>query len=48
MVLRLLESQRLYTDFYHVIGGGDRMSNLGAGLGNIDWGKQSLTKFEKK
>lgn len=28
--------------------GGDRMSNLGAGLGNIDWGQQQLTKFEKK
>lgn len=28
--------------------GGDRMSGLGAGLGNIDWAKQQLTKFEKK
>jgi ATP-dependent RNA helicase DDX5/DBP2 len=29
-------------------GGGDRMSALGAGLGNIDWSRQSLSKFEKK
>lgn len=29
-------------------GGGDRMSNLGAGLGNIDWNSQALSKFEKK
>ncbi|ORY33034.1 P-loop containing nucleoside triphosphate hydrolase protein [Naematelia encephala] len=28
-------------------GGGDRMNNLGAGLNSIDWGRQSLTKFEK-
>lgn len=28
--------------------GGDRMSNLGAGLGNIDWNSQQLSKFEKK
>jgi ATP-dependent RNA helicase DDX5/DBP2 len=31
-----------------LIGGGDRMSNLGNGLGNIDWGNQQLSKFEKK
>lgn len=28
--------------------GGDRMGNLGAGLHNIDWATQQLTKFEKK
>jgi hypothetical protein len=29
-------------------GGGDRMSGLGAGLNNIDWSRQQLSKFEKK
>lgn len=29
-------------------GGGDRMSGLGANLGNVDWASQSLAKFEKK
>ncbi|KAK8844128.1 ATP-dependent RNA helicase DBP2-A [Kwoniella newhampshirensis] len=28
-------------------GGGDRMSQLGNGLGNIDWSHQTLSKFEK-
>ena len=28
-------------------GGGDRMSNLGAGLKNIDWDINALPKFEK-
>jgi hypothetical protein len=28
--------------------GGDRMSNLGAGLQDINWSSTQLTKFEKK
>lgn len=29
-------------------GGGDRMGQLGNGLGAVDWDRQTLTKFEKK
>lgn len=28
-------------------GGGDRMSNLGQGLGKIDWNTHELSRFEK-
>ena len=49
---RLAQARALELSMFYYLdvagGGGDRMSALGAGLGNIDWSRQSLSKFEKK
>ena len=43
-----LTLRTVHADLIFVGGGGDRMSGLGAGLNNIDWGRTTLAKFEKK